>query len=400
MTRAAETIVDPLGRRFYGASFDHVALASRPVRGMVRDKETGKPLAGVTVGHYHGQGPDALTDKEGRYELLGLAKAQQYVLDVKPADGFYFQRRLVLQDTEGLGPLTGDTELVRGLTVRGRITVKATGKPVPGARVDYHPLGGNAYVDKLLPGSWDPRSEAATGADGSYTITVMPGPGVLGVTAPKRDAYMPAAVPLQERKDSYNAVALLEPGEKDEALVKDVALERPQERKGRVVGPDDQPLTGVTVIGLAPYRFSVETLKGAEFTIRGINPKANRPLVFYHKDKNLGFFVKELRGDTSGPLTVKLQPCGSASGRVVDPDGQPVAGLRLHVPGRAVRSIGEDRWVTTDNEGRFRAEGLVAGQEYWVWDAGGSYLRVFATVVVEPGKHKDMGDIKMIERRQ
>ena len=192
---------------------------------------------------------------------------------------------------------------------------------------------------------------------------------------------------------------LLEPDEKEEALVKDVALELPRQRKGRVVGPDGQPLTGVTVIGLDPYHATIETLKGAEFTVRGINPRANRPLAFYHKDKNLGFFLKELRGDSSEPLTVKLQLCGSASGRVVDPDGQPVAGLRLHVPGRATRWLGEGRSVITDKEGRFRALGLVAGQEYWVWEPG-SIPRVFAQVTVEPGKHKDMGDIKMTERNE
>ena len=66
-------------------------------------------------------------------------------------------RTVELQDTPGLGALTRDIELVRGLTVRGRVTDK-DGKPVPGARLEYHPLGGNLHVDKLLPGSWDPRS--------------------------------------------------------------------------------------------------------------------------------------------------------------------------------------------------------------------------------------------------
>src|SRR5262249_17390468 len=113
-------------------------------------------------------------------------------------------------------------------------------------------------------------------------------------------------------QNAYHALVLLEPGEKDDALVKDVALERAKERQGRGGGPADQPLTGVRVCGLV--RHGIETLKGAEFTVRGINPRANRPLVFYHKDKNLGCFVKELRGDPSEPLTVKLQPCGSASG--------------------------------------------------------------------------------------
>src|SRR5262249_627332 len=165
-------------------------------------------------------------------------------------------------------------------------------------------------------------------------------------------------------QNSYNALVLLEPGEKDEGLVKDVALERPLHRKGRVIGPHAQPLTGVTVCGLV--RHGVETLPGAEFTVWGINPRANRPLVFYHKDRNLGFYVKELRGDNSEPLTVKLQPCGSASGRIVDPDGEPVVGLRLVAQGRALRILGDAgggaHLLTTDKEGRFRVEGVVPGE--------------------------------------
>src|SRR5205823_161751 len=95
-----------------------------------------------------------------------------------------------------------------------------------------------------------------------------------------------------------HALVLLEPGEREERLVKDAALERTQERKGRVIGPDGEPLTSVTVTGLWSSRwYVVETLKGAEFTVRGINPRAPRQLTFYHKDKNLGFFLKELPGE-------------------------------------------------------------------------------------------------------
>src|SRR5262249_19571550 len=147
----------------------------------------------------------------------------------------------------------------------------------------------------------------------------------------------------------YHALILLEPAEGDKELVRDVALDPPQERKGRVIGPDDQPIAGVEVRGLSPRWFEVETLKGSEFTVRGLNPRSNRQLTFHPKEKNLGFLVKELRGATPEPLTVKLQPCGSVSGRIVDQDGQPVAGVKTEggLP------------ITTDKEGRFRVEGLV-----------------------------------------
>lgn len=440
MTRKGDTVANPKKGRanngvieIYGATSDYVAAVSRPIRGVVRDKETGKPLAGVAVG----DSDWVRTDEKGRYELLGLAKASRYRLSAEPGDGLYFQRGVELQDTPGLGALTCDIELVRGLMVRGRVTDKETSKAISGAQVRYWPLGGNSYVNKLLSGYWRPHSKTITGTDGSYAITVMPGPGVITVTAPKRDKYMPAAVSLKERKDffktrlvydsngnalttaagdgsysaiwlsNFNAVVLLEPAEKEKSLVRDVALEKPLERMGRTLDPDGRPISGVRLYSPWPRRWA-ETFKGAEFTVRGINPRAPRPLVFYHKEKNLGYYVKNLRRELAGPLTIQLQPCGSASGRILDADGKPATGLRGHL--NRVDSNGSTKSsdgaaeggcqrVVTDKDGRFRVEGLVPGQEYRVINYSdrrpGFLDLIHVYVFVEPGEHKDLGDLKM-----
>jgi protocatechuate 3,4-dioxygenase beta subunit len=424
----------------HGDKFEYHAAVSRPIRGVVRDKDTGKPMAGVTVFSRRGinpryeelGSPRAVTDKEGRYELLGLAKAPSYTLMMRPMDGLYFQRGVGLQDAPGLEALTADVEMVRGLTVRGKVTDKATGQPVAGALVEYYPLDANPNVNKV-PGFWYPRSEATTGPDGSYALTVLPAQGVIGVIGPKRDAYMAAVVTAKDCKDFFktpltsggdamlwavgnnsfgivghdqepcHALVLLEPGEKEEGLVKDVALERPLERKGQVVGPDGEPLTGAMVFGLSPRVRGHEILRGAEFTVRGINPKATRQLLFFHKDKNLGFYMNELPGEKDGPITVKLQPCGAAFGRMVDRDGQPVAGMRLDFAG-IVGAVGAPlQSVTTDKEGRFRVEGLVPGYSYPVTGLapGVKYEQApgFWQVMVQPGEKKDMGDIQAEKKR-
>src|SRR5262249_43624337 len=66
---------------FYGATFDLPAVPTKPVVGVVRDKDTGKPLAGVTVRSYRIAGAvdfnglsRTTTDREGRYRLVGLPK--------------------------------------------------------------------------------------------------------------------------------------------------------------------------------------------------------------------------------------------------------------------------------------------------------------------------------------
>jgi hypothetical protein len=71
----------------------------------------------------------------------------------------------------------------------------------------------------------------------------------------------------------------------------------------------------------------------------------------------------------------------------VDPDGQPVPGFHLGVG---------DRELTTDKEGRFRAEGLVPGLEVRVgnFENGPFASLAGASTTVEPGKNKDVGDLK------
>ncbi len=443
MSRMADSVAIP--KRGWGkaalvihsASSDYVALArpSRPIRGVVRDKQTGKPLAGVSVG-------SAVSDKEGRYELLSMGKGSGYSLSAQPADGLHFRRNLWLQDTPGLGALTCDIELVRGLTVRGRVTDKDTGKPIMGARVEYYPLLGNTYVNKEIPGAWGPRSQTTSGSVGGYALTVMPGPGVITVTSPRWHKYLPAVVTLKERKDffkhplvldrdeawmrcsdgsvggfdihlkHYNAVVLLEPDEKDRELVKNLSLQQRQlpERKVRIVGPDGHSLTGVRVWGLGPNRDRVETLNGSELTVPEFFPRERHPLAFFHKVKNLGYFLEDLRDQKEELLIIKLQPCGSACGRVVDKDGEPVAGTGLWIDmgtrgrdkegsfGYLFGSFGSYQTVITDKEGRFRVA-LVPGVRYFVQihSERPSVLSIFAPVIVKPGEEKDMGDLKMGE---
>src|SRR5438034_404643 len=81
------------GRR--GPSCAVAAAPTRPIFGTVRDKDTGEPLAGVTV---HGRIPSGLgtqsqnevttlTDHEGRYRLVGLAKGQVDSIAADPPAG-------------------------------------------------------------------------------------------------------------------------------------------------------------------------------------------------------------------------------------------------------------------------------------------------------------------------
>jgi protocatechuate 3,4-dioxygenase beta subunit len=422
MTRAGEPVVNPSPyrrQRIYGAAFEYLAAPSRPIRGVVRDQVTGKPVAGVRI-ECGGTTHQPVTDRDGRYELRGHAKSQEYHLTAVPAAGQpYFMANASFPDTPGFAPLGADVRLVRGTPVRGRVTDRDTGKPIRGAQVAYFALFPNPHTRDGVGDSY-----ATTGPDGSYAVVALPGPGLLAVTAPDTYHYMPALITPKEMKEfykewtpgdqemgfsetsllvaagaraargllqeSHNALILIEPDAKADRLTRDVALRPALTLKGTVTDPDGKPLAGATVYGLVPNAFGSAVLGAADFAVRGLNPRRIRKLFFVHKEKGLGYY-REVRGDEKGPLTIKLQPLGSASGRVLDKDGQPRAGLVLNVNRSLLLDGGEQ--VKTDKDGRFRAKGLVPGQKYDLYEANVMRPAGVRDVVVEPGKDKDLGDV-------
>ena len=99
-TRPGETIRVPDYKRLtepdlitiYGASFEHVAGPTRPIEGVVRDQDTGKPLAGIMVRGEHSLGNpivyvQSITDAKGHYRLVGLPRGREGdVVAVPPCD--------------------------------------------------------------------------------------------------------------------------------------------------------------------------------------------------------------------------------------------------------------------------------------------------------------------------
>jgi hypothetical protein len=190
---------------------------------------------------------------------------------------------------------------------------------------------------------------------------------------------------------NYNALVLINPGEDAKELSVDLVPQPGRTIEGTVLGLDGKPLSGVSVIGLTSHDFDRETLETPHFQVKVLDPKQKRTLVFRHQEKGLGLH-KEIRGDEPGPLTVQLERCGAVVGRLLDGNGQPVAGLILHCDRKGLVSM--ELATRTDREGRFRIDGLVPGQEYNFWY---SYSKPapYAPLQVEPGQVKDLGDAKI-----
>ena len=140
-------------------TFTIEAPPTKPIVGTVRDRATGKLLAGVRVESQNLPGMmfyprNALhtqTDAEGRFRLIGMPK------DTKPGsepgnlirfvpneDQPFLIRTVAVPDTPGLDPVRLDVDLRRGQWITGRVTDKATGKPVF-SRIEYFPWLKNPF---------------------------------------------------------------------------------------------------------------------------------------------------------------------------------------------------------------------------------------------------------------
>jgi hypothetical protein len=433
MTRPAPTIVpgDPyvrFGRSvFHGATFDHAAAPTRPIVGVVRDKDTGKPLAGVTVrarirsdlatGLYHYL--RAATDAEGRYRLVGLSREGEHRLQFLPGGGQpYLPAAKTLQATTGLDPVTADFALKRGVLIRGRVTDKGTGRPVK-ALVRYVAFVNNPHL-KGAPGfrNGDPV-EARTAEDGSFTLVGLPGRGLLAAKAADRqDGRYVMAVGADEIRgprfdrnhfntepspcdpSEFNTLAAVNPAGDAESIVRDLVLDPGKTVTGTVVGPDGKPVKGGRIDGAVRDWFHGQDLPTAQFRITGVDPKHPRWFVFRHRGKNLGAVVL-FKGNEPTPVTVRLRKCATVNGRLVDEEGLPRAGFlmggyhrgQLFVDGIGInftmRQIGKD--------GRFRIEGVIPGLKVGLF--AGKNTTYFDPLVpdltLEAGEVKDLGDVKV-----
>ncbi len=344
---------------YYGADFRHVAAPTKPIVGVVRDKDTKKPLAGIIImseqladhpftGH---QMVQTTTDAQGHYRLLGMPKGEGNRIRVVPgSDQPYIVSFKDVPDSPGLDPVTADVELKRGIWIEGKLTDKVTGKPVVG-RVGYHPQAGNPNIEAYgyTP---DAHSNAAADEDGSYRLAGMPGPGLVAVPFPLgpvgvrfvdgylraherddefgvKEIYLPT-IPIPTM--NYSAIARIDPATGARSVKRDVTLDPGWTFKGTVLGPDGRPLAGAWGIGLTArgtfWESDYEVMKTAEFTVSGYNPHRPRPIIFQHPEKGLVGVAQppKNKGDS---ITVQLRPGATVEGRLVDPDGRARAGVEL-----------------------------------------------------------------------
>ncbi len=256
-----------------------------------------------------------------------------------------------------------DFTLHKGTIIRGQLTV---GENLAPAAHKYVSLWMNSgFVPPIGPNAGRPiyRSQinrsGITDADGKYRFCVSSGTYQL-------TPFLPAAV--------FSRVEVTVRDERE--IVHDFHLPRPPGKRleGQVVDAEMQPFAGAHLTG-AP--------KASQLEFRNVTAKhdgkfefedALIPLVI-HAQTTDGLLAGVARIETDDqPRKIRLGPTASARGRLLDANGQAIAGVNVHhricYDGQQIDmdAIKLDRYYTapgiTDTNGRFELRGLVPGEQY------------------------------------
>ena len=432
---------------YFGASFDYTAQPTQIVTGVVRDADSGQPLAGAQVEVVTLPGDNlgvegfisSTTDGEGRYRLVGIPKAQAggnpTRIRVLPLESQpYFRTQIDVPRGDNLAPITCDIAMKRTSVVHGRITDKATGKPVP-SRVFYVPFLDNPHAKNHPKFRADRFGSRAgewyrTADDGTYRVPAIPGRGVVLAVglevghyrrgagadeigwAAQRPRRLPNLVYGVEGPGIANSVRAVEIGEQDAEATCDLHLVPLQQQIIRLLDPAGAPLSGVDSGGNLSGAFHDGTydVMGDTAVVWGLEVNQREMLLLMHKERRLGAAVVVEHQKTT---EIRLAPCATISGRVVDSDGQPQSRrpLYLVIPRSESPLAPEGQYpgpphlwtrfseytAVSDSDGRFQFDLVLPGVRYEINAAHqGARADILADVAnVKPGETIDVGTVTM-----
>jgi RNA polymerase sigma factor (sigma-70 family) len=408
------------------------------IEGRVLEAETGKPVPHALLTVYSGEsefgnsgGLGGKADAEGRFRLSPYA-GKWFTVSARPPSGAPYmsvEKRFKWETGKVRRQL--DLKLPRGVLVRGKVTEAGSGKPVARAAVQYYPLQAkNPNFKEDIVHGWQ-GIEVSKG-DGTFQIAVLPGPGhllIMGQNGQYIHEEIGSTVLYSDRPGGrrFYADAIVRLDLPKEDRVKDMAvtLKRGVTVKGRLLGPDGQPVGKALMIcrlnvdALSPMWHLPVRLRDGQFELPGLDPEKSCPVAFLDPENRWGATVQLSGKQAKGPLTVKLRPCGQAKARFLDKTGRPLANHRpmidivvtpgahrydykaaekgqLAADGDFLSNVDRHnywRGPVTGADGRCTFPALIPGVTYHLTSFGKDGHYVAREFTAESGKTFDAGDI-------
>ena len=316
------------------------------VSGRVTCADTGAPLAGAIVVVGSGQNmwstsrDEYRTDADGRYEASPPPGKYVSVTVYPPVGSPYLIFERNFEGDDGAARREINLEVPRGVLLTGRITERGSGRPLAGASVFYENgrgerRRGQGDDPRLAVGHLErsrrplcDRRRARQGA-----APRVRGHGRLRARDEGRPRDLTAASPVAERHYAH-AFVPYEVKEGQPPATIDVALKPGVTVRGRVVGPEGQTVDAaeiITTLSISPFHtfwrgdFTIPVRDG-RFELHGVAPDRHYKCSFLDVKNGWGTTLDVTAAMAAeGPLTVKLQPLGSAKARLVDEKGRPAA---------------------------------------------------------------------------
>jgi hypothetical protein len=327
-----------------------VTLALRPaqiITGRVTYADTGKPVphARLIVNARGGGQRGTLAtqfqaDADGRFRANSAPGDEFNVNTGPPAGQPYLGASKSFAWPKGAIEHSLELSLPRGVLIRGKVTEEGSHDPVAGASVVF-------FAHREVNDSGPEGGGTKTLADGSFEFTGPPRPGHMVVRSPSADYVLQEigdhefqqGQPGGQRLYSHAFIAC-DPKPGGTSPEVNVTLRRGVTVTGRILAPDDQPVPDTWIISRialrprpGPWNIWLGSYHGnarnGHLELHGLDPDSDVPVHFLEPKHKLGATV-QLSGKSAagGQITVRLQPCGTAQARLVDPNGQPVAGYK------------------------------------------------------------------------
>ncbi len=439
--------IDPDHRQrgtFYGPDVSFVAEAEKPIRGVVKDADTGKGRPNVVVYLSSPRNapiavpPQATTDAQGRYELHGSRKVKSYTLElVGDTEAGYMPVQVRVADTAGYQPLRADIRVKKGVIVTGKVIDRATGKSVPGfAQAGI--LSDNPFAKeypKFDSSELGRGNRVQTAAEDTFRIVITPGPVLLmggfdsravkfieylkysGPTAnaqypqyfhkspPNWLEYHPFRGGRSPVQGNFCKVLDIKPGA---AIVhQDIVLERASALEVKIQDGDGRPVAGVWATDIASHTYIGPLwVDDASCSVYSLEERKPRMLVFYEPKKKL-VGSRLLTGEEKPPVLVKLGSTTAIKGRLLDADDQPLASVVVDVTYRngeaqkIQQTMHATKQVITNAAGAFALDVLIPDLKFELSFRRGKQRFERATkpaegaIQLKPGECRDLGAIKV-----
>lgn len=356
------------------------------VFGVVTDSSTGAPLDSAQIrvrkerrerGEDVPTPAEATTDMSGMYEVR--VEPEMFDAIICSAPGYTRQRTAL--NTAGRPELRMDFVLVRGGTVSGRVTDKASGDPVEGIGIEL--VGAQENIFERMRGrEFDPGRGARTQSDGSYALDGIPAGSyrvILGMRGTGYTYHPEDAVSLNiEAGKTYDNV--------------NFAIERGAVITGTVRNKQSGDPIADTRVFAMPAQMIQQTMRRmnsgltsdigpdethtdehGEFVLNGLDFDSEYRVIARAQGMAVAAtdIIRLERPKPAPHVDIALSRGSTVSGSARYPDGTAAAGTEvLLFPDAMALSVFMDvRGTRTGEDGSFSFENVAAGN-YWVRPEG------------------------------